>query len=58
LGEPSAVCLYSTLPGSQFLLAQASMIYALIALSGPESAIPGEVIAGFGATVTGGVHMA
>jgi len=39
LGEPWAVRFYSsTQPGSQFLLAQASMSYALIALSGPVPA--------------------
>jgi len=46
-------------PGGQFLLVQTSMPYALTALSGPESArLPGEVIAGSGATVTRTVHMA
>jgi len=46
-------------PGGQFLVAQASMHYALTALSDPKPALlPGEVIAGSGATVTGTVHMA
>jgi len=38
---------------------QASMSYALTALSGPQPArLPGEVTAGSDATVTGVVHMA
>jgi len=47
---------YSIQPGGQFLLAQASVSYALIALSGPLPArFPSKVIGGSGATVIG-VH--
>jgi len=54
LGELWAVCFYSKQPGTQLLLAQASMFYALIVLSNPQPALlPGEVIAGSGA-----VHVA
>jgi len=54
-----SVCFYSTQPDSQFLLVQASMLYALIVQSGPQPArLPGEVTAGSGATVTCPVHMA
>jgi len=35
LGEPWVVCFYSSQPGGLFLLAQASVSYASIALSSP-----------------------
>jgi len=57
LGEPGAVCLQYA---AWWPVSSSAGLYAirLTALNGPQPArLPGEVIAGSGATVTGAVHM-